>query len=343
MALSIYKSMVRPLAFRLDPERAHALAHWALPILGPLARLRGDRVDPRLATELAGLQLTSPVGLAPGFDKNALSFRPLMRLGFGYVQVGSILMQPRDGNVKPRLLRDVENESLLNALGSPSRGVDFAERNLRRGAGHNGVIVANVIGFDVEEGVELVRRLEPLVDAVEIGLRCPNVVGRRTNTLDPENFEWMVREINQTRTKPLFVKLPSYDHGEREARFELVRLMADLSVDAVTVPGSYARKDSRSPIGTFRISGPPIKERALAFVRDMYGLVGNRMAIKALGGISTGQDAFNAIAAGATCVELFTGAIYEGPMVARRINRELSELLERHDLASVAELRGTGT
>lgn len=341
--MTFYTSIVRPVAFRLDAERAHDLGHRGLPVFASFAGPFLSRPAPTLETELAGIRLASPVGVAPGFSKNAENVGPLLRLGFGYVVAGSILPEPRQGNPRPRLLRDVGNEALLNSLGLPSDGVEVAERNLALPRPRDGAVVANIAAFVLDEVVELARRIEPLVDAVEVALRCPNIVKEpRSNLLDPDNVAEMVGEIARTRTKPLFMKVPSYDDSERGERLDLVRQLLDLGVDGVTVPGTFSRKDPRSAVGHFRVSGPTIRGRTLGFVRDLREIVGDQMAIKALGGITTGRDAFDAIAAGATTVELLTAGVYRGPMIAKAINRELAELLHDNELADVATLRGTG-
>jgi dihydroorotate dehydrogenase len=350
-----YQRVVRPLGFRLPAESAHDLSKRLLRIAPPGAS-RVDPVDhdPRLASRLGGLALRNPVGLAAGFDKNAEVVPALTRLGFGYVTVGSILSQPRSGNAKPRIARDAPARALVNAMGLPSAGAESVARRLRRM--HAGSmrrrpvapVVANIQGFGVDDYLRCLTLVEPWVDAIELTVICPNVYDRGFDALDPATFERIVKAVNGARHKPLFVKLPSPEPDAEIARplsasIELACVAERLGVDALTLAGSYRRVAPELAAGRGNVSGRPALPRGLAFVRELHAATGGRVAIKALGGITSGADAYAAIAAGASSVELFTALVYEGPGVCRAINRELLRTMDAAGVRSVTELRGSGT
>lgn len=185
------------------------------------------------------------------------------------------------------------------------------------------------------------RALEPYVDAIEVSLICPNVDDPALEYLEPAGFERLWGALGRRARRPLLLKLPSYETpAERSMRLELVDLALHLGVAAFTISGTFMRPELGLSMGLGNVSGSPARERALGFVRDLYSVVGRKADIKALGGISSGRDAFDAIAAGATTAELLTGLIYRGPGLARDVNRALAQLMTRHGVPTVDDLRG---
>lgn len=344
MSISVYERLVRPALFRLPPEPAHEVAKLALKACRPaslLARIY-EVDDPRLETRLADLRLARPVGLAPGFDKDADVVDPLQCLGFGYVVIGSLMAQRRRGNPRPRVARYRDESSLVNCLGLPSKGLAHAIGRLRARRLRRVPVVANVHGFTVEEFTRCATSIEPHVDAIEISLLCPNVTDPSIEFLDPRRFEHLWDALTRSVSKPLLLKLPSYETpSDRATRLEIVEFALHHRGAAFTISGTFMRDEPMLSMGRANVSGAPAKERALEFVRDLYSVVGRKAGIKALGGISTGLDAFNAIAAGATTAELLTGLIYRGPGVARQVNRGLLRLMAQHGVESVDALRGS--
>jgi dihydroorotate dehydrogenase (fumarate)/dihydroorotate dehydrogenase len=281
--------------------------------------------------------------LAAGFDKDGDVIDALQCLGFGYVVVGSVMPEPRRGHPRPRIIRYPEEESLVNCLGLPSKGLAHARSRLQRRRVHRMPVIANIHGSTVEEFAGCVGALEPHVSAIEVSLICPNVDDPALEFLEPAGFQRLWRVLGRFGRRPLLLKLPSYETpAERSARLDLVDLALELGVAGFTISGTFMRPEPRLSLGRGNVSGTPARERALGFVRDMYSVVGRKADIKALGGLSSGLDAFNAIAAGATSVELLTGLIYQGPSVARDVNRALTRLMAHHGISSVDELRGSG-
>ena len=343
--MGVYRSIIRPALFRLDAERAHGLGKAMLRLDAPWNLLGPGKAvaDPRLSVELAGVRLSNPVGLAAGFDKDGEMLHAFQSLGFGYAIAGSIRGWPAGDNPSPKIIRYPERESLINCQGVPSKGAADVARRLAAFRSHQTTltVIANIIGFSVEEYIEALERVQPVADAIEISLSCPNERYDSLDFLDPEIFRPLLEELNRRKTRPFFVKIRNYNSpAERENRFRLIDLCLELGVDGITLPGSRIEVEPRLSNGRGNLSGRAVLAGTIQNVRDVYAATGGRVPIKALGGIFTGQDAFDAVAAGASCVELLTGLVYEGWSVAQRINAELLELLTKASIPDIRALRG---
>lgn len=339
---SLYESVLRPLLFRLNADTSHELARSALRLpaawglLGAATRFE----DPRLATEVAGLELANPIGLAPGFDKNAELLPSLSQLGFGYICVGSITPLPRQGNALPRLTRYADREAVANCMGMPNRGLTEAVRQLRT-TPVTTPIVASVAGFSGEELFEAAKAVAPYVAAVEIGLVCPNTTEEERMD-EMRIFSTLVEKLaaEVAPRKPVFVKLPPHHTAEDWAR---IRGMLDVCISAglqgVSVSGTKRIKDPRLSLGEGSIAGRPVFQDALRITRDVSLHARGRLAIKSAGGVFTGTDAAELLQAGADTVELYSAFIYRGWDVAGRIKRELLDLLLKRGISSTRDLR----
>ena len=330
-----YRWVLRPLLFRMPPERAQAVADYVL-ARRALARLLGSGMqvrNGRLFVELCGVTLENPVGLAAGYDKNCGMVGGLSRLGFGYLTVGTVTEHPRPGNAAPRLLRLPREQALLNALGFPSAGLEAAALALERSQDAIGgtLLIVSVAGTTVEEFVRCHRRLEPLADAIELNISSPNTSGLR-EFQEPEALGRLVGAINDGREKPLLVKLPwcgvSGDE-ERERLAALARVSVDAGVDGLTVANTRPTEDDRLSTGAGGLSGRGLFEDTLAMVAAVRSEAGNGVAINACGGVFSGEDAWRALKAGATTVQLLTGMVYRGPGIARLVCQELLKAMDR--------------
>ena len=300
--------------------------------------------DPRLQVVLAGLKLDNPVGLAAGFDKNCEFLPSLAALGFGYVTGGTVTERPRPGNPRPRVLRYVKEHSLINALGFPGKGLDYAARQLERARESLGSTPAavSVSGETVDEIVRCHRRLEPLADAIEVNISSPNTAGLRAFH-DPGAFAELISHVNDQRRKPLFVKMPPYAAPGTQgppgvdSRYQvlgLVDVCVQRGVEAVTIANSWPAEDSRLAVGRGGVSGRLVFDDMLRMVAEVKSEVGDRLAINACGGIFSGEDARMALQAGATTVQLLTALIYRGPGAVRRVNQELLRAIPEGNQAS---------
>jgi dihydroorotate dehydrogenase len=342
--VNLYASLVRPVLFRLPADTAHDLGRLALRSPAPWRLLGGPPpADPRLATDLAGLPLASPIGLAPGFDKSGDLLPALTELGFGYVVVGSITPLPRKGNPHPRLHRYPDRESLTNCMGMPNVGLEAAVRLLARPRNAACPVIAAVAGTTVAEVVDAVAAVEPVVDGVEIGLVC-----RHT----PETFEMaelptvgaILEGVARRRTKPVFVKIPPHHAPAELARtLAIVDRCIDAGVDGVSLSGTRQIEEPRLSMGVGGLAGRATTDDALRILTDVADRAAGRLAIKAAGGVFSGRDALRFLAAGATTVELYSAFIYRGPRVARLVADELLAELAARGLGSIGEAAGSAT
>ncbi len=343
--MDIYKTLIRPLLFRLDPERAHNLAKRVLrhPLLIRVLTGSGLPVrDSRLQVGLGRLRLSNPVGLGAGFDKDCEMIDSLQRLGFGYIVVGSVMCRPRPGNPRPRMVRDLQGEGLFSCMGLPSRGLDYAAMRLKQ---RKPGIVPLIINFNAEEFAEYLRCtevLEPLGDAIEISLFCPNRAADEGEYLTPDRAQDLLVQVTKRTSKPVLVKLPGWtSEDERQKRLDLVDILVGLNLEGVTITPKTVVKQPALSVGQGTLTGRPAFSEMLGIVRDVFERTKGQSPIKAAGGIFSAEDAFQAIAAGATTVEMVTGFGFEGWCIANNINRGLLHLLDTSGIENISALRGT--
>lgn len=338
--MNLYTALARPLLFRVSADRAHDLAHVALRRAWPwsMARPFLQTNDPRLRTDLCGLQLATPVGLAPGFDKDADLLGGLDNLGFGYIVVGSITPMPRAGNPRPRLVRYPQRASVANSMGLPSLGVDQVVQHLRSSK-HRTPVIGSVCGFTADEVVTTALAVEPYVSAVEIGLICPNSTeSERMRSSDI--FDDLITKLGSTRSKPVFVKLPSYATDEERAWvLGLVDACQAAGIEGLSVSGSRPVIEPRLATGRGSLAGRDVYDSSVALVKDIAARVAGKMTIRAAGGIFSGADAMVMMRAGATAVEIYSAFVYRGWGIARELSAQLSRELDRHGADSLQALK----
>ena len=338
--------MIQPLLFQLPPERAQRLADLALG-LWPLWRVAEAVIgfkSEALRTEVAGIPLANPIGLAAGYDKNCALLPALTSLGFGYVTCGTVTREARSGNPGTRLLRDTSRDAVINSLGFPGKGLDAAAERLARDQDRlsGAPVVVSVSGTDIDDIVTCHRRLETLAQAVEINIGSPNTAGIRVFH-DPDVLRELLRAVTERRSAPIFVKMPPFparheNPGRHDLALELAEVCASNGVDALTVANSRPVADSRLATGAGGLSGRPLLGRMLEMVSEVRARVGRSTAINACGGVFCAEDAWLALAAGADTVQVLTGFFYRGPGVARDISKGLAVIVERSGLDSVRSL-----
>lgn len=336
--------LLRPLVFRLDPERAHELS-----ILGLRALPARRHLDfpSSLASTVAGLSFPSPVGLAAGYDKHAEVFGPLLSLGWGHVEVGTLTPRPQPGNPRPRNFRLVEDKAVINRYGFNSRGQ--AEAVSRLAAPRTGLLGIN-IGANkdsadrIADYVEGVRTMAPHADYLSINISSPNTPGLRQLQDEGALRELLaaVREARGPSGPPVFLKVAP-DQGADEPR-QIVRAAADHGIDALIVGNTtVSRPQLQSPHAgeSGGLSGAPLKPLALDTLRRFRAEAGGQLPLIGVGGIGSADDAWQRIRAGANLVQLYTAMVYEGPGIGRRVAQGLAERLEREGMSSIAEAVGT--
>ena len=332
---------------RLDAEDAHGLAIRALKLgLGP----RGGRDDPILATELAGLSLPNPVGLAPGFDKDAEVFAPMLRAGFGFVECGTVTPKPQAGNPRPRLFRLNEDRAVINRMGFNNRGLDaFGQRLARRGPGIIGAnIGANKDSPDrVVDYVTGLKRLWGKASYFTINVSSPNTPGLRA--LQTESaLQDLLGRLAEARESlpaqgraPLFLKVaPDLQGREVETIVEtcVTYGLAGVMVSNTTVSRPTLVSEFAGEAGG--LSGAPLMELSTRMLGEFAQAAAGRLALVGVGGIGSGADAYAKIRAGAGAVQLYSALVFAGPGLVAQIKRDLAARLRADGFASVAEAVG---
>ena len=332
----LYRRVLRPFLFRLPPEVAQRAAELALSWNGIWAALAPSlRVeDPRLEVEWCGMKLRNPVGLAAGFDKDCRRLPALASLGFGYLVCGTVTLAAQRGNPRPRMVRLTRQESLLNAMGFPSMGLEAAAAHVEaaRSRTPSTPVAASISGTKTDDVVRCHRRLDRLADAVEVNISSPNTAGLRVFHRRAQ-LRGLLDSINESRRGGLLVKLPPYSdpepsEQERGRTAALVGACLEAGVDGLTVANSRPVTDPRLATGSGGLSGGSILPATLAMVRDVRAKAGGGVAINACGGISTGTHAWEALQAGADTLQIYTGLVYDGPGIVKRINNELLRIMD---------------
>jgi dihydroorotate dehydrogenase len=358
----IYRLFLKLFLWRIDAERAHALASrtlrlvTALPPVRALLRRLLAAPSAGLRVRALGLDFPSPLGVAAGFDKQAQLVDGLTALGFGFVEVGTITALAQPGNARPRVFRLPADRALVNRMGFPNAGADAAAARLerrRRGESVVGVNVgkSKVVPADtaVDDYRASVRRLAPLADYLVLNVSSPNTPGLR----DLQAIEPLRALVDGIRADvpgelPLLVKIaPDLADGDIDT---IADLALELGLDGiVAVNTTIAREHLASDpaaleaAGAGGLSGLPLRVRSLEVLRRLHTRTGGRLTLVAVGGIETADDVWERILAGASLVQAYTGFVYGGPLWARRINRGLRQLLRESGRASIEELIGAGT
>jgi dihydroorotate dehydrogenase len=345
-SVSLY-SLLRPLVFKMDAERAHRATIAALKLRGTGFTPEPDWT-PTLETTVAGLRFPNPVGLAAGFDKDAEVFGPMLNLGFGFVEVGTLTRRPQEGNPKPRLFRLEEDRAVINRMGFNNEGQAAAHERLRwrRGKGVVGVnIGANKDSADrIADYVEGVRAMADVASYLTINISSPNTPGLR-QLQDEGALNGLLSAIDEARAPsgpPIFLKVAP-DLGEAEPD-QIVRVVKRHRIDAIIVANTTVSRPglkSRHAQEAGGLSGAPVKPLALQALRNFRAASGGEIPLIGVGGIATADDAWERIRAGASLVQLYSAMVYEGPGIARRIALGLRERLKREGFANIAEAVGT--
>jgi dihydroorotate dehydrogenase len=333
---------------RLDPETAHGLAIRALRAgLGP----RISVTSPRLRTRVAGLDLPNPLGLAAGFDKNAVAVAPLLRAGFGFVEVGAATPRPQPGNPRPRLFRLAEDRAAINRFGFNNDGVAAIAARLaaRPAAGIVGLnLGANKTSSDrAADYAEVLAHAGPFVDFATVNISSPSTEGLR-DLQAPTALAGLLAGVMAAnaalpRPLPVFLKIaPDLADAELAALAETA--LASGIAGIVATNSTFARDGvtSRHAAEAGGLSGQPLFARSTRVIARLHALTEGRLPLIGVGGIGSAEQGYAKIRAGASALQLYTALVFDGLALVPRILRELDALLERDGFRSVAEAVGTG-
>lgn len=333
---------LRPLLFAMDAERAHAMTLRALSLWNragaPLAPAASG--DPVLETVVAGIRFANPIGLAAGADKNGDAIGAWPRLGFGFVEIGTLTPRPQAGNARPRLFRLAEDRAVINRMGFNNDGLSAglaAARAAARRAPLGINVGANKDAADrIADYVVGVTAAAPLADYVTINISSPNTPGLRDLQHGSALDELLAATGAARGTTPLFLKVaPDLEPATIDdiARRAIDRGVAAIIVGNTTVSRPPLRSAAREETGG--LSGAPLRALAANRLADFRRATGGSVALVAAGGIDSGAEAYARIRAGASLVQLYSALVYEGPALPARIARDLAALLRRDGFASV--------
>ncbi len=344
-------SLARPLLFSLDAETAHGLTIAMLKAMPTACALAPD---PMLTTRVAGLDFPNPVGLAPGFDKNAEVAHAMPKLGFGFAEVGTLTPRPQAGNDRPRLFRLTEDRAVINRMGFNNGGQDAARARLLRLRSNPGHIITGVnIGANKEstangtadaDYVHGVHALLPVADYLTVNISSPNTPGLRA-LQDKGALDALLAAVMAARGEqrtPVFLKVaPDLEPADID---DIVALAHAHRLDALIVSNTtISRPESLGSINAGEsggLSGAPLRDLALQRLKDFVAAGTGSIPLIGVGGIAAAEDAYARIRAGASLVQIYSAMVYKGPMLARTINRGLKVLLRRDGFAHIAEAVG---
>ncbi len=341
----MYKIFIKPIFFKFQPEAVHHFVFNTLkivmniPILKNILSAMYTKKDKSLETEVFGLKFPNPVGLAAGFDKDAKLFDELGQLGFGFIEIGTLTPKGQTGNAQPRLFRITDDEGLINRMGFNNQGVKEAVERLKKKK--TNVIIGGNIGKNTgipaeqtdDDYIQVFNELYDYVDYFVVNVSCPNV-GNLTKLQEKEPLMRLMKkisEINKSKNnpKPLLLKIaPDLSEVELDDVIDIVKtLKLDGLVAANTSVNREGLKTSESRLEEIGwpggLSGSPVKNRSTKVVSYLYKNLGDEYPIIGVGGIHTGADAKEKLDAGAKLVQVYTGYIYEGPAMIKKINNYL--------------------
>ncbi|MEO8531118.1 MAG: quinone-dependent dihydroorotate dehydrogenase [Deltaproteobacteria bacterium] len=331
------------LIYRLDPEAAHGMAIRALN-MGLVSR-PGPVSSDRLKTTLAGLDLLNPIGLAAGFDKNAVAVAPLMRTGFGFLEIGAATPRPQPGNPKPRLFRLDQDRAAINRFGFNNDGADVIAVRLANRP--KGVPVGINLGANKDSADRMadfesvLRVMAGRVDFATVNISSPNTQGLRDLQAKDDLARLLDRMKQVEAGVPLFLKIaPDLTISQLQDVADVAvaagidaLICTNTTLDRIELHGPHAAE-------TGGLSGKPLFTKSTAVLGLMAELTGGKLPLIGVGGITSGQDAYDKIRAGASAVQLYTALVFEGFSLVPKIARDVDDLLRRDGFTNVSDAVG---
>ena len=346
-------SKLRSLIFKVDPEKAHTLAIKSLKFYLVPNVFDENKNDPIFHTKIFDKHLDNPIGMAAGFDKNAEVYNSLFKLGFGFVEVGTITPLKQYGNPKPRVFRLVEDEALINRLGFNNHGAETVKERIQRNK------KLGLLGINVGPNKDSSNRLNDYLiglktfyddaDYITINISSPNTENLRTFH-EGDKLQDLLKSIMEERKNlksdiPIAVKV-SPDINEDQVN-QISEILLEYEIKAIIVSNtSEATRDKLSNIQRHQkggLSGKPIEEKTNILINKFYKLLKGKIKIIGVGGVDTGQAAYDKFIAGADFVQLYTGMVFKGPNIAGIIKKDLKELLIRDGVKNYTEIVGNKT
>ncbi|GFD76139.1 dihydroorotate dehydrogenase (quinone) [Tenacibaculum sp. KUL113] len=340
----MYKLLIRPIFFLFDPEKIHhftfSLVKFLSKIPGMSSIFRGmyQVNDKKLERNLFGLTFKNPVGLAAGFDKNAVLYNELANFGFGFVEIGTVTPKGQEGNPKKRLFRLKDDKGIINRMGFNNEGLEAAIEQLKKNKGK--IIIGGNIGKNTntapenytEDYVACFKGLHPYVDYFVLNVSCPNV-SSHAKLEDADYLKELITEVQklnnaEAQQKPILLKIaPDLNNQQLD---EIIELVAETKIDGVIASNTSVNRDNLKAskerlqeIGNGGVSGQPVKDRSTKVIQYLTDNSNKAFPIIGVGGIHSEKDALEKLKAGADLVQIYTGFIYEGPSLVKRINKAI--------------------
>ena len=340
----MYKLLIRPILFLFDPEKVHYFTFslirilCKIPFVASIFRNLYQVKNKKLERNLFGLTFANPVGLAAGFDKNAVLYNELANFGFGFIEIGTVTPKGQLGNPKKRLFRLKDDQGIINRMGFNNDGVEEAIKNLKKNK--HKVIIGGNIGKNTETKLEdytqdyldVFKELHSFVDYFVLNVSCPNV-GSHAKLSDKDYLLELITECqNQNNLfkikKPILLKIaPDLNNSQLD---EIIELVAETKIDGVIASNTSTTRDNLNvskerlqEIGNGGVSGQPIKDQSTQVIKYLADTSNKSFPIIGVGGIHSAEDALEKLNAGADLVQIYTGFIYEGPGLIKKINKAL--------------------
>jgi len=340
----MYKSIIRKILFKFDPEKVHYFSFSSikflckLPFVSKILRRNFLVNDPLLETEVFGLKFRNPVGIAAGFDKNAVLIDELETLGFGFIEIGTLTPDVQQGNPKPRLFRLKEDEAIINRMGFNNDGVDEAVKKLKNR--NSNILIGGNIGKnnktpDQESKPDFLYSFEALYDYVDyfvVNVSCPNV-GNSAKLQDKDFLIDLLSTLkaeskSKTVQKPILIKVAPY--APESQLDEIIEIVSESELDGVVATNTEVRREGLKAsdtelekIGKGGLSGKPIKNNSTQVIKYLHEKSGGAFPIIGVGGINSPEDALEKLEAGASLVQIYTGFVYNGPALVKNINQSI--------------------
>ena len=342
-------SKIRSLIFKLDPELAHTLAIKALKFnYNPINNIPKDI---SIKTMIFGKKIFNPIGIAAGFDKDAEVYNSLFRLGFGFVEVGTITPLKQYGNPKPRVFRLEEDEALINRLGFNNSGADIISSRIKSN------LPSGLFGINIgpnkntknrlEDYLICLRKFHALCDYLTINISSPNTENLRSfhNQNELDELLNAIQEEKQTlkSNTPIAVKIsPDIDEINIE---QIAVLLVKYNIDAIVISNTTDKNRENlknvSKLEKGGLSGKPLEKRSNILINRFYKILKDKITIIGVGGVDSGKSAYEKIINGASLIQLYTGMVYKGPNIVSKISNELIDILKNEGIKNISEAKGT--
>ncbi len=341
----MYKQLIKPIFFKLYPETSHHLANNSLKIVSAIpggnAILRSlfSYKHKNLERTVFGLRFPNPVGLAAGFDKDAEVFDIYQNLGFGFIEIGTVTPKAQPGNPKPRIFRIVEDNGIINRMGFNNKGVDNAIINLKKKKKKNIIIGGNIGKNTATKNEDAIKdytysfkALHAYVDYFTVNVSCPNVkdLTKLQNKGDLVKILSQLQEINQQQEvqRPILLKIaPDLNQTQLD---EVIEIVNETKIDGIVATNTSTNRENLKTtpqrleeISNGGLSGKPLNKRSTEVIKYLHTKSNGKIPIIGVGGIMNAEDAIEKIEAGASLVQIYSGFIYEGPALAKKICKAL--------------------